>query len=97
MAEYRAKAASRVVWWRDTVCVYCGCPGVGADHIIPKSKGGPDIRENLVWCCQPCNNHKANRLDVEMMRRAFRHIEAQGGCLDWIELGYPKIWKLLGF
>jgi len=28
------------------------------DHIVPKSRGGDDSRDNLALACQGCNNHK---------------------------------------
>jgi hypothetical protein len=39
-------------------CVYCGEPSATADHIWPLSRGGPDVRENLVPACWKCNNDK---------------------------------------
>lgn len=44
------------------MCAYCG--GVFADarlsrdHIIPKSKDGPDVWMNVVTCCNKCNQKK---------------------------------------
>ena len=35
------------------------------DHIIPISKGGDDIMENLVPCCRSCNSKKGNRILYE--------------------------------
>jgi len=32
------------------------------DHIIPKSRGGKDILENLQTMCMPCNNKKGNKI-----------------------------------
>ena len=32
------------------------------DHIIPKSKGGPDIAENLQLLHAECNKRKGNRI-----------------------------------
>ena len=33
------------------------------DHIVPKSKGGPHIMENLQLLCNSCNSKKGNKLD----------------------------------
>jgi len=32
-----------------------------AEHIIPKSKGGNTIEQNLALSCQGCNNFKYNK------------------------------------
>src|SRR2546430_5591184 len=32
------------------------------DHIVPRSKGGQSIWENVVTACAPCNHRKGNRL-----------------------------------
>ena len=43
-------------------CRYCGnCPPevkLQVDHIIPVSKGGKLVLENLVTACEPCNRGK---------------------------------------
>jgi len=43
-------------------CAYCNAPATSwtLDHIIPKSKGGPTRRWNLVRCCTHCNGSKSN-------------------------------------
>lgn len=46
-------------------CRYCGgTPEEGyqlhVDHIIPRSKGGKDIEENLITSCNLCNEGKSN-------------------------------------
>lgn len=44
------------------VCIYCGnADKVQTEHIIPKSKGGPNIADNLVDSCQTCNLKKSNK------------------------------------
>lgn len=47
-------------------CQYCGdkltYEGSTLDHVLPKSKGGLDLWENLVLCCAPCNYKKGNKL-----------------------------------
>ena len=58
-------------------CVYCGAAErLTLDHVLPKSRGGPDSWENLVAACTPCNNRKGNRTPEEagmrMSKRPFR-------------------------
>jgi 5-methylcytosine-specific restriction endonuclease McrA len=36
------------------------------DHVIPKSKGGKTIWENIVTCCQPCNGKKRDQSLTEL-------------------------------
>ncbi len=45
----------------DRVCVYCEtvCDALEWEHIIPKSRGGPDTIDNLVLACRGCNAGKA--------------------------------------
>lgn len=47
----------------DGACAYCGkVPRVlTLDHIVAKSKGGFDVKSNLVAVCRPCNNSKRSR------------------------------------
>ena len=44
-------------------CVYCGCvpPTLTLDHVVAKSKGGFDVRSNLVAACRRCNNSKTSQ------------------------------------
>ena len=43
-------------------CIYCGCEiDLSYDHIIPKSKGGPDNIHNQVLACKKCNTSKGNK------------------------------------
>ena len=46
--------------WR---CVYCGSSGrLTLDHVVPRSRGGDSVWENVVTSCAPCNLRKGNRL-----------------------------------
>ena len=44
-------------------CRYCGAfapvTPLVVDHVVPRSRGGRDVLENLVTACEPCNNGKA--------------------------------------
>jgi 5-methylcytosine-specific restriction endonuclease McrA len=50
-------------------CQYCHQPfmpkALTLDHVIPRSRGGASTWENLVACCYPCNNRKADRTPAE--------------------------------
>ena len=48
-------------------CQYCGTkqPPLTVDHIIPRSRGGPDQWDNLTSACLRCNNRKGNRTPDE--------------------------------
>ena len=47
------------------LCLYCGHefsrPSLTRDHVLPLSKGGRDIWENVVTACFHCNSRKSNR------------------------------------
>lgn len=43
-------------------CAFCGSvDGLEMDHVIPKSLGGPDDSNNLVWSCGSCNSSRGNK------------------------------------
>ena len=47
------------------ICLYCGGDGrrlpLTRDHVIPSSKGGKDVWENVVAACIHCNSKKGGR------------------------------------
>jgi 5-methylcytosine-specific restriction endonuclease McrA len=51
-------------------CVYCGSSGrLTLDHVVPRSRGGDSVWENVVTSCAPCNLRKGNRLPEEVEMR----------------------------
>ena len=44
-------------------CRYCGAAGAAlhVDHVIPRSRGGQTVMENLVAACALCNAGKGDR------------------------------------
>jgi len=45
-----------------TQCIYCqSSTNLSYDHLIPRSRGGPDIADNVVLACKPCNSSKGNK------------------------------------
>jgi 5-methylcytosine-specific restriction endonuclease McrA len=75
--------------WR---CVYCGQSGgrLTLDHVVPRSRGGDSVWENVVTSCAPCNLRKGNRLleEASMTLRSPPHPPAP---VLFIKLAAPKI------
>ncbi len=66
---FRARAAlnRRAVFARDGHrCQYCGAPAENLDHVVPRSRGGQHVWENVVAACRPCNTRKEDRLLSEV-------------------------------
>lgn len=47
-------------------CVYCNAAATSLDHVIPRSRGGEHVWENVVSACGRCNHAKADRAVAEM-------------------------------
>lgn len=63
-------------------CRYCGATAASgvqlhADHVIPRSAGGPDTLDNLVTACAGCNFGKGARLLEQSAPRAETVQEAR--------------------
>ena len=63
-------ATLRTVLIRDKFsCRYCavklGLKSGTKDHVMPRSRGGPDTLLNVVAACKSCNNKKADRTPSE--------------------------------
>jgi 5-methylcytosine-specific restriction endonuclease McrA len=52
------------IFLRDNyTCQYCKKgTNLTIDHVVPTSRGGEDVWENVVTCCMRCNNKKGDRL-----------------------------------
>ena len=67
----RSVKFSRVnVLTRDNfTCQYCGrrlpTRKLNYDHVVPRSRGGKTVWENIVSCCYDCNARKDNRTPAE--------------------------------
>jgi hypothetical protein len=75
--------------WR---CVYCGTMGgrLTLDHVIPRSRGGDSVWENVVTSCAPCNLRKGNRLPHEVQMHLLSQPRPPAPVL-FIRLSSPKI------
>jgi 5-methylcytosine-specific restriction endonuclease McrA len=57
-------------------CVYCTKTNLPLelDHLLPRSRGGPNRASNLAPACKPCNQKKGNRTAAEF---GYPEVEAQ--------------------
>src|SRR3954470_889368 len=58
------KISRRALFARDGwKCVYCGNANgrLTLDHVVPRSRGGESVWENVVTSCATCNHKKGNR------------------------------------
>jgi len=73
----RPKLCARTIRERDdNRCQYTGRvlrPDEGSlDHVVPRSRGGKDTWENLVWASKAVNSRKADRLPHEAGLRLLK-------------------------
>ena len=87
------KISRRALFARDGwQCVYCGTTAgrLTLDHVIPRSKGGESIWENVVTACAPCNLRKGDR-SLEQVGMELRTQPRPPAPVLFIKLAAPKI------
>ncbi|MGH2965259.1 MAG: HNH endonuclease [Solirubrobacterales bacterium] len=90
---HRRKITRKAVLARDAwTCQYCGNQGGGltVDHVIPRSRGGESVWENIVASCAPCNRKKAD-LTPREARMHPRNRPRPPGPNVFIRLASPRI------
>ena len=90
---HRRKITRRAVLARDSwTCQYCGSTksGLTVDHVIPRSRGGESVWENIVAACATCNRKKGNRLPREIHMHPKNTPKAPAPTV-FIQVASPKI------
>ena len=73
--RFRKQVTNTFLFARDRYrCQYCGRAGIELrprealtrDHVVPLSRGGLNVWDNVVTACSPCNTRKANHLPTEI-------------------------------
>lgn len=93
----RSTAMSRrAIFARDEHrCGYCGGPADSIDHVMPRSRGGLNVWENVIAACRPCNLSKRDRTPEEAGMRLSKKPRAPRE-LSWIVFSVPRVpeeWK----
>lgn len=70
LPRQQVKFNRRNIFVRDqNRCQYCGkrypTTELSLDHVIPRSRGGESVWENVVCCCLKCNVRKGGRTPAE--------------------------------
>ena len=89
------RISNALLFSRDAyLCLYCGRQfarfDLSRDHVIPRSRGGPDIWENCVTACKRCNHHKNDRTPEEANMRLLA-IPFAPNLYEWFYLSNRKV------
>ncbi|MGH2952867.1 MAG: HNH endonuclease [Solirubrobacterales bacterium] len=90
---HRRKITRKAVLARDAyTCQYCGreASGLTVDHVIPRSRGGESVWENIVASCAPCNRRKGNRLPREVEMHPAKRPKPPGPTV-FIRIASPRV------
>ncbi len=79
----KARALRKSRWWQQKtasgVCHYCGkkyrYDQLTMDHLVPLTRGGRSVKNNLVPACKDCNTKKKTMLPLEWQE----YLESQLG------------------
>jgi 5-methylcytosine-specific restriction endonuclease McrA len=92
----RAPLNRRAVFARDGgSCQYCAGPAESIDHVVPRSRGGQHVWENVVAACRACNTRKRDHLLSET-RMALRQRPSVPRELTWVTVAagtVPSAWE----
>lgn len=76
------------------ICAYCGdhfhVKVLSRDHIVPSSKGGPDVWENVVTACADCNKTKDNKT-LQQAHMQLIYVPYVPVMAEWLILQNRKI------
>ena len=87
------KITRRAIFARDGwACQYCGATAENLDHVLPRSRGGLHVWENVVAACRRCNAKKMDRTPQEagfhLSRRPFAPSDGFRLTLGSVEPGW---------
>jgi len=88
----RAPLHRRAVFARDQqLCQYCGTAAEGIDHVIPRSRGGEHVWENVVACCRPCNVRKGDRYLHDIVGMSLNIAPLAPAAMSWVSMSVPSV------
>ena len=92
----RTALSRRAVFARDEHrCQYCGGLADSIDHVMPRSRGGEHVWDNVAAACRPCNLSKRDRTPDEAGMRLARPPRPPRE-MAWVTVAVtrvPEAWK----
>ena len=93
-----SSAAPKRLWRKDVKekwdwkCAYCGDKNnLTIDHVVPRSKGGPDFTKNVVCCCSSCNQKKGHEPWEEWyLNQDFFSYQRHQKIKEWMQPELPQ-------
>lgn len=86
----------RAVFARDNhKCGYCGNHADSIDHVLPRSRGGKNVWENVIAACRACNLRKRDRTPEEAGMK-LSSVPRAPREMSWIVYAVPRVpdeWK----
>jgi hypothetical protein len=77
--------------WDNTCAYCCSDRAYTLDHIIPRAKGGPTKRGNLLACCPTCNLQKSDECWLMWYRsQTFWSEERELIIWNWLSYNHEK-------
>jgi 5-methylcytosine-specific restriction endonuclease McrA len=100
LPQTEVKLNRRNIYARDrNRCQYCGkkfsTSELSLDHVVPRSRGGDSVWENVVTACAPCNHKKGDRT-LEESGLTLRRLPRPPQPVLFIKLAAPRLpsgWK----
>ena len=76
----------------DWECAYCGSTkNLTIDHIVPRSKGGPDFTKNVLCACHSCNQDKGHTpVEDWYLSQEFFDVDRYEKIKDWVKPEPPS-------
>jgi len=94
--QRRSTMSRRAVFARDGHrCGYCGAHADSIDHVLPRSRGGLNVWENVIAACRGCNLRKRDRTPEEA-GMSLASVPRMPRELSWIACAVPRVpdaWK----
>lgn len=72
------------------LCIFCGRRGLPEAHVVPRSRGGMGVEENIITVCRQCHNAMDGADRKKKLEIAKRYLRERYPGWDEKKLEYHK-------